>query len=157
MKIKDILEKKGPSVITIGPQRTVRDAIQLLCAHRIGALVVKAEAGDIVGIVTERDVLRQCGDRCPRAAEPNRLEDSLCAELVKDVMTKSVIIGMSEDSLDYVMGIMTKNRIRHLPVLQDGELIGIVSIGDVVNAHLRESNYENRMLKDYIQGVATVE
>lgn len=157
MRIKDILDKKGSSVITIGPQRTVRDAIQMLCTHRIGALVVKAEAGEIVGIVTERDVLRECGERCPRAGEPTRLEELLCPELVKDVMTKSVIIGMSEDSLDYVMGIMTKNRIRHLPVLQDGELIGIVSIGDVVNAHLRETTYENRMLKDYIQGVTTVE
>jgi CBS domain-containing protein len=156
MKIKDILDKKGSSVITIGPQQTVRDAIQMLCTHRIGALVVKAETGEIVGIVTERDVLRECGERCPRMAERARPDESLCPELVKDIMTKAVIIGMSEDSLDYVMGIMTKNRIRHLPVLEDGKLIGIVSIGDVVNAHLRETTYENRMLKDYIQGVTTV-
>lgn len=96
MRIKDILDKKGSSVITIGPQRTVRDAIQMLCAHRIGALVVQAEAGEIVGIVTERDVLRECGERCPRATAPARPEESLCQELVQDVMTKSVIIGMSE-------------------------------------------------------------
>ena len=157
MRIKDILDKKGSAVITIGPQRTVRDAIQMLCAHRIGALVVQTEAGEIVGIVTERDVLRECGERCPHAAAPARAEDSLCQELVQDIMTKSVIIGMSADSLDYVMGIMTKNRIRHLPVVEDGKLIGIVSIGDVVSAHLRETTYENRMLKDYVQGVTTVE
>jgi CBS domain-containing protein len=157
MRIKDILDKKGSSVITIGPQRTVRDAIQMLCKHRIGALVVTAEACEIVGIVTERDVLRQCGEHCTRMAGPARPEESLCPELVEDIMTKSVVIGLSEDSLDYVMGIMTKNRIRHLPVLEDDKLIGIVSIGDVVNAHLRETTYENRMLTDYIHGVATPE
>ena len=68
-----------------------------------------------------------------------------------------MVIGLATDNLDYVMGVMTQNRIRHLPVLDDGQLIGIVSIGDVVNAHLRETTYENRMLKDYIQGVPTPE
>jgi CBS domain-containing protein len=68
-------------------------------------------------------------------------------------MTKDLIIGVPDDSLDYVMGIMTKNRIRHLPVMDGKKLVGIVSIGDVVNAHLEETEFENRMLKDYIHGV----
>ena len=157
MKIKDILEKKGSSVITIGPQRTVREAIQTLCMNRIGALVVTTKTGEIVGIVTQRDVLRECGERCPQTAAPAHPAETLCPELVQNIMTKSVVIGVSEDSLDYVMGIMTKNKIRHLPVLEDGKLIGIVSIGDVVSAHLRETTYEKRMLLDYIQGVPTVE
>ncbi len=67
-------------------------------------------------------------------------------------MTKEVIIGVPDDDLDYVMGIMTKNRIRHLPVLDAGKLVGIISIGDVVNAHLNETKFENRLLKDYIHG-----
>jgi CBS domain-containing protein len=157
MKIKDILDKKGSTVITIGPQRTAHDAIRVLCANRIGALVVTGEAGEIIGIVTERDVLHECGDRCSLMVEPARPETPFCPTLVQDIMTKSVIIGLASDSLDYVMGVMTQNRIRHLPVLEDNQLIGIVSIGDVVNAHLRETTYENRTLKDYIQGVATAE
>jgi len=67
-------------------------------------------------------------------------------------MTKDLVIGVLDDGLDYVMGIMTKNRIRHLPVLDGESLAGIISIGDVVNAHLKETEFENRMLKEYIQG-----
>jgi CBS domain-containing protein len=72
---------------------------------------------------------------------------------VGDVMTRSVVIGVPEDTIEYVMGIMTHNRIRHLPVLEEERLVGIVSIGDVVNAQLRETEFENRLLKDYIHGV----
>ncbi len=67
-------------------------------------------------------------------------------------MTKDLIIGVPDDGLNYVMGVMTKNKIRHLPILEEGRLAGIISIGDVVNAHVEESDYENRLLKDYIQG-----
>jgi CBS domain-containing protein len=67
-------------------------------------------------------------------------------------MTKDVVIGVPDDDLNYVMAVMTKNKIRHLPILEEGELAGIISIGDVVNAHVEESDYENRLLKDYIQG-----
>jgi signal-transduction protein with cAMP-binding, CBS, and nucleotidyltransferase domain len=73
--------------------------------------------------------------------------------LVKDVMTKHLIVGVPDDDLSYVMGIMTKNKIRHLPIMDGGELAGIISIGDVVNAHVVETTFENRMLKDYIHGV----
>jgi CBS domain-containing protein len=76
-----------------------------------------------------------------------------CPSLVREVMTKDLIVGVPDDSLDYVMGVMTKNRIRHLPVMDGKKLVGIVSIGDVVNAHLEETEFENRMLKDYIHGV----
>jgi CBS domain-containing protein len=68
-------------------------------------------------------------------------------------MTADIIIGVPEDDLNYVMGIMTKNRIRHLPVLEQGKLTGIISIGDVVNAHVEEAEFENRVLQDYIHGV----
>ncbi len=68
-------------------------------------------------------------------------------------MTEHLIIGVPDDDLTYVMGIMTKNRIRHLPIIDEGALVGVVSIGDVVNAHVEEAEFENRMLKDYIHGV----
>ena len=143
MKIKEILRRKGATVHTITPDSTVQDAITLLVKHNIGGLIVREKGGGIVGIITERDILRQC------ASETHDPEGTL----VSDAMTKELIIGVPDDDLTYVMGIMTKNRIRHLPVLNGEELEGIISIGDVVNAHLRETEFENRLLKDYIHGI----
>ena len=153
MRIKDILREKGTDVVTIDAGRTVHDAICTLNEHGIGSLIVTGEGGDIAGIITERDVLRECGERCVRLEEPPAREETACASLVRDVMSKDVIIGVPDDGLDYVMGIMTKNRIRHLPILDDGKLVGIISIGDVVNAHSKETEFENRLLKDYIHGI----
>ena len=143
MKIKEILKRKGDHVHSIGPDETLKDAMSRLVEHNIGSLMVKAPEGEILGIITERDILRQCaaGKKGPDGIR------------VSDVMTKDLIIGLPDDDLNYVMGIMTKNRIRHLPVMDGDELEGIISIGDVVNAHLREAEFENRMLKDYIHGV----
>ena len=152
MKIKDILHEKGNDVVTIEPNGTVQEAISRLNEHGIGALIVTGERGETSGIITERDILRVCGDRCIALSEPSLLEETSCPSLVQDVMTKDLIIGVPDDDLDYVMGIMTKNRIRHLPVMDGKKLVGIISIGDVVNAHLAESEFENRMLKDYIHG-----
>lgn len=153
MRVKGILAHKGSDVVTIEQQRTVHDAICTLNKHGIGAVIVTGEAGGIAGILTERDVLQECGKRCVRLDRPGDPEKAGCPAMVDDVMTKEVIIGVPEDDLDYVMGIMTKNRIRHLPIVEDGELAGIISIGDVVNAHLGETEFENRLLRDYIHGV----
>ncbi len=143
MKILDILREKGTDVLTIGPERTVHHAMRTLVEHNIGSLVVRGQGGEIVGIITERDILREC------AKGPGRLQE----RVVRDAMTSDLIIGVPGDNLDYVMGIMTKNRIRHLPIMDDENLRGIISIGDVVNALRREIEFENRMLKDYIHGV----
>ena len=143
MRIKEILRRKGSDVVTIGPEAALHEAIQSLVEHKIGGLVVTASNGTVVGIITERDILRESAERC----------DKLKVTSVAEAMTRDVIIGVPDDSLDYVMGVMTKNRIRHLPVLDEMGLVGIVSIGDVVNAHLQKTEFENRMLKDYIHGV----
>jgi uncharacterized protein len=143
MKIRDILRIKGHDVITVGPEQPVLTAVRILAEHRIGALVVR-DQGEIVGIISERDVLNLA------AGDPARLEDTLVAE----IMTSNVIVGVPEDDLDYVMNIMTQNRIRHLPIMEGERLVGLVSIGDVVNAVRRAVESENRHLKDYIQGVA---
>ena len=152
MRIKDILREKGTDVVTIGTGMTVHDAICKLNKHGIGSLIVTVEGGGIAGIITERDILRECGERCVRLKGPPAPGEKTCASVVGDVMTKDVVIGVPDDDIDYVMGIMTKNRIRHLPILDDGKLAGIISIGDVVNAHLKETKFENRMLKDYMYG-----
>jgi CBS domain-containing protein len=143
MRVSDILRKKGSEVVTIDPHHTVHDAIRSLVRNNIGALLVTDPDGRLVGIFTERDILREA------ALHSDRLEETV----VGDVMTRNVVIGVPEDPIEYVMGIMTQNRIRHLPVMDGEELAGIVSIGDVVNAHVQETEFENRLLKDYIHGV----
>ena len=143
MRIKDILKRKGDHVHSIGPSETLKEAMSRLVEHNIGSLMVQDSSGEILGIITERDILRHCA---VGKAWPDDIR-------VKNVMSTDLIIGLPDDELNYVMGIMTKNRIRHLPVMDGDELQGIISIGDVVNAHLREAEFENRMLRDYIHGM----
>lgn len=141
MKIRDVLRTKGSEVIQIEPGRSVIDAVRRLSEHRIGALVVTLE-GQIEGVISERDVMNLMADR----------PDALAVTTVGDIMTTDVIVGVPTDDLDYVMNIMTNNKIRHLPIVDDGGLAGILSIGDVVNEVRRSVETENRHLRDYIQG-----
>lgn len=143
MRIRDILRTKGDEVITVGPDQPVLAAVRILSEHRIGALLVR-RGESLLGILSERDVLNLA------AGDPARLHDTL----VEDVMTRDLVIAEPDDSLDYAMKVMTQNRIRHLPIVVQGELLGIVSIGDVVNHVRRDVEAENRYLKDYIHGIA---
>jgi len=147
MKIKDILLDKGSNVITIGADRTIHAAIVELNHHGFGALIVTGQNNEVTGIVTERDILKCCGETCSK--NPST-EHSPCLILVQDIMTKDVVIGVPDDDLNYVMNVMTKHHIRHLPILDDGVLAGIISISDLVNAHLEENVFESRTLKGYI-------
>lgn len=144
MHIREIISSKGAFVVTVDPDRMVLDAMKVLVEHGIGAVVV-VEGDEIVGIMSERDVLR-LGAASPASLETTR---------VGDVMTRDLIVAVPDDDLDYAMQVMTKNRIRHLPVVDGGRLFGILSIGDVVNAARRSVESENRHLRDYIQGIAT--
>lgn len=144
MNVSDILRTKGSAVTTIPPGSTVAEAIGLLVQHRIGALVV-VDGGDIQGIISERDVLRLTHED---AAQLRTLP-------VRDAMTRELVIGETGDGIEYVMEILTKNRIRHLPIVEDGRLVGILSIGDVVNALRSGLEAENRYLRDYVQGVVS--
>lgn len=141
MKIRDILRTKGTDVVLVSPRETVLAAMRILVRHNIGSVVVE-EGGEIRGILTERDVLR-LGSRDP---------ELLSTTLVGEAMTEDLVVGLPEDDIHYAMAIMTKNRIRHLPVVEDGRLRGIISIGDLVNACRQEAEVENRYLRDYIQG-----
>lgn len=142
MKVRDILAIKGSHVQTIDPDRTVLDAVGLLVEHRIGALLVRDPRGRVAGIISERDVLRLCRDR---SAELGRLR-------VRDVMTRDLVICVPDDEIDYAMGIVTKNRVRHLPVMEGERVAGMISIGDLVKASLEAAEYENRYLREYIEG-----
>lgn len=143
MRIRDILRKKGHDVVTASAGETVLDAVERLVEHNIGAVVV-VEGDEVAGILSERDVLQLTA----------RAADALSDTTVGEIMSTDLVIGVEDDDLDYVMEIMTRNRVRHLPILRDGTLRGILSIGDVVNACRREVEAENRHLKDYIRGVS---
>ena len=142
MRLRDILRVKGTQVYTVRPDQTVQDAVAILMEHRVGGLLVQDAQGNAIGIITERDVLRECLHRSDRLAQIP----------VREAMTKDLIIGLPDDEIGYTMGVMTKNRIRHLPVMDAGRVTGMISIGDVVKATLDETEYENRYLKEYIQG-----
>jgi CBS domain-containing protein len=145
MKVKEILEKKGTNVWTISEDATVKDVLGELVSHKIGALVVTDAKGEIAGIISERDIIRECF-RNHQTVEKRR---------VSEVMTAKLIVGSPEDDLDYIMGIMTQNKIRHVPIVLDRKLAGMISIGDVVKAQLHDFEYENRYLKDYMFGRAS--
>ena len=124
MKVRDILRHKGTVVITTTPETSLYDALGTLVNYRVGALVVMNSEDKTVGIITERDVLRVC------ATHSSDLDHNTVAAH----MTTQLIIGVPEDEVGYVMGIMTNNRIRHLPIMEGERLKGIVSIGDLVKA-----------------------
>ena len=142
MKIKNILKNKGSEVITIREDATVFDAISTLVQNNIGAVIVTDEGGKVVGIVSERDILR---------ASFKDLE-GYGNRPVKEIMTRDLLVGEPEDDLEYVETIMTQNRIRHFPIFSDKKMVGIISVGDVIKHQLSDVSYENRHLKDYIQG-----
>jgi len=143
MNVQDILARKTSNAVrTIAADRTVEEAVAQLVEHNIGSLIVM-EGGRPAGIVTERDILKCCANGMGATARTP----------VADVMTRDLIVGEAGDSVDYVMGIMTRNRIRHLPIFDKGQgILGMVSIGDVVESQLHETKYENRHLKQYISG-----
>ena len=139
MKIRTILATKGMKVITIQPDRTVQEAVGLLAQHNIGAMVVTEKDGHPVGVISERDIVRALV----------RGEDVL-TKTVDQVMTKTVISALPQDDIQSVMQTMTDKRFRHLPVVEEGELSGIVSIGDVIKALLAEYRGEIDTLQTQI-------
>ncbi|MCK5438913.1 MAG: CBS domain-containing protein [Gemmatimonadetes bacterium] len=142
MNVQTILDQKDtPNVVTIEPERALQDAVERLVEHNIGSLVVVDASGKPVGIITERDILKTCANGC----------EKLATTKVADAMTADLIVGETGDAIDYVMGIMTKNRIRHLPIVTEDGLCGMVSIGDVVKVQRQETEYENRHLREYIE------
>lgn len=139
MKLYEILAQKGNHVLSIEPDATLADMVERLVANNCGSLVVLS-AGEMVGIITERDTLRSY------VATKQPLEQLF----VRDFMTKEVVTGRPEDDVGDTMGLLTRRRIRHLPVLEDGKLVGMISIGDVVKALHDQLSVENHFMKNYI-------
>ena len=127
MKVKDVLAEKGTHVVTINQEATVYEALQTFAANRVGSLLALDDKSGIVGIIGARDALMAVMKAC----------DEIKNTKVKEIMTKNIIIGALEDELDKVEVIMTENRVRHLPIIEEQKLAGIVSLGDVVKAQLK--------------------
>jgi len=145
MKISQILATKSTGTITIGPDAKVAELLSLLAEHRIGAVVVSADGAHIDGIVSERDVVRAM------AADPDAgATGGVRPKPVSAIMTADVRTLGPDDTVDDAMHVMTTSRIRHLPVIDAGELVGIVSIGDVVKARLATLEDERAALMDYV-------
>jgi CBS domain-containing protein len=142
MRIRDVLRVKGARVVTITPDTDVQRLLGVLAEHRIGAVVVSANGSTVDGIVSERDIVRALADRGP----------NIISEPVTAIYTAEVHTVTDDAQLDDLMRIMTERRVRHLPVVRDGDLIGIVSIGDVVKYRIDELETERSALSNYISG-----
>lgn len=140
MRIADLLRKKGTAVATVTPETTVSTLLAGLAEKNVGAMVVVAPDGSIAGIVSERDVVRRLNDHGP----------SLLDGPVADIMTTLVASCGPEDSVDQLSVLMTERRIRHVPVLAEGRLAGIISIGDVVKNRMEELEKSQEQLEAYI-------
>lgn len=140
LKVKDLLKDKGLEVIAVDSGATVDTAIKKMIERNIGAILVM-EDNSCVGLFTERDVLKCWTDH-----------SSVDTVAIKDVMSKDLLVIEPEDDLDYAMTIMTNKKIRHLPVVDKGRLVGLVSMRDVVKYHIGNLEAEVHYLKDYIRG-----
>lgn len=144
MNIKSILATKGVNIVTIRPEQSIREAIALLAKYNIGALVAVDDNNRPVGILSERDITRRLAK-----------DENIFSLAVYELMTKNVITALPQDDLKSVANTMTEKRIRHLPVVERSQLIGIISIGDVVKAQRDQYKGEVDTLQTQILGETT--
>jgi CBS domain-containing protein len=140
MRIRDVLSSKASGeVITIEPDATVRDLLRILAEHNVGALIVSTDGSSVDGIVSERDVVRRLNE-----------DEGVLGAPVSQIMTSEVATCEITDEVNKLMALMTERRIRHVPVVTDGALTGIISIGDVVKAAMDQLQFERDQLDDYV-------
>jgi CBS domain-containing protein len=139
VRISDVLKNKGAGVLTVAQDTTVSDLLTGLVTRNVGAMVVTSPEGP-VGIVSERDVLRKL----------HEYGAAVLGRSVADIMTPELITCTPDDLVDSLSGLMTTNRVRHVPVMSDGQLVGIVSIGDVVKTRMEELQLQQQQLEAYI-------
>jgi CBS domain-containing protein len=140
MTVRAILSMKGREVTTAAPEETLLEAAKKLASQRIGSLVITGVGNKVAGIISERDIVRAVSER----------GEAALTEPVREFMTKSVVTCMEDDTMNVLMTRMTAGRFRHLPVVEDGQLAGIISIGDVVKFRVAEMERESEALKQYI-------
>lgn len=140
MNVASILKVKGKSVATARPDETVEAVAQKLAARKIGAIVIVGDGGHVNGIISERDIIRAISSNGASALTLP----------VGDIMTKNVMSCHEASTLEQMMAVMTQGRFRHVPVIEDGSLVGIISIGDVVKHHIAEVEMEVTAMRDYL-------
>jgi CBS domain-containing protein len=140
MNVAAILKQKGRAVTTAQPTVTLLEVANKLAAKRIGAIVVVGARGEVAGILSERDIIRALAEAGPECL----------SRPVKETMTRQVVSCQETDTLEELMAMMTARRFRHLPVVTDGSLVGIISIGDVVKHHIAEVEMEATAMREYI-------
>lgn len=141
MTVREILSRKGSDVVTADPNATLSDAVQLLAARRIGAVVITGADRRIVGILSERDIVRTLAEKGAQALE----------QPIAEVMTRKVITCGVGDTVPEIMERMTVGKFRHVPVVEQGRLTGIISIGDVVKSRVHQMEQESAALQEYIR------
>ncbi len=140
MNVEQLLGGKGHDVVSVQPHRTLAEAIGILSERRIGAVVVMGADGTLIGILSERDIIRILGESGAAALESP----------VSRAMTSKVVTCRNQTSVDELMEIMTTGRFRHVPVVENGRVVGIVSIGDVVKHRVAAIEAESQAMRDYI-------
>lgn len=142
MRVSDVLTSKGSgTVYTIRPEATMNDLLDMLAEHNVGALVVSHDGSSMLGIVSERDVVRKLRG----FDEPSQVT-------VEEIMTTDVQVCAPDDSFETLMTIMTEHRVRHVPVLDEGSLVGVLSIGDAVKQRMDQLEFERDQLNNYVSG-----
>lgn len=140
MQVSVLLQTKGTEVVTVRPEATIAEVAIVLAEHRIGAVVVTADGRSIDGVLSERDIVRALA----------RLDDRMLAATAHSLMTAEVVTCQPDTTVEELMTTMTDRRIRHVPVIVDGQLSGLVSIGDVVKHHIATLEQESQAIHDYI-------
>ncbi|MEK8015295.1 MAG: CBS domain-containing protein [Candidatus Parabeggiatoa sp.] len=140
MKLKEILAQKQSAIISFEASKSVQDATKEMYEKRIGALLLKSETGKFVGILTDRDILRFYAEEL---GEANKVK-------VSEIMTEDFFVETLDSTSDRAESVMTEKRVRHLPIVEGAQVVGIISIGDLVKAKLQETAVEAKSLRDYI-------
>lgn len=142
MQVKEILKNKDIEIITTTPSNDILTAMELLISKKISCLPVIDNDYCLIGIISDKDIFK--------AIHKNR--NTFAKLTVNELMSTELIVGLEDDKVDYISGLMTNNRIRHIPIVENDKLVGLVSIGDVVKAKQEHMEIENRYLKQYIDG-----
>lgn len=145
MLVKDILQSKGREVVTTTTDTAIETAMGILIKRRISCLPVVDQKGKLIGIVSDKDIFRKLYETQGSGMDVH----------IGEIMTTELIVGVPDDTLGYIAGIMTQNRIRHIPIIEkrDGdELVGLLSVGDIVKTQMEDMKIENRYLREYIAG-----
>lgn len=142
MKVNEILIEKNRQVITVLPEATLQQAMKLLISNKISSLPVNNNDDELIGIISDKDIFVSLYSDVTHITK----------QTVADIMSTNLIVGVETDDLNYIAGLMTNNKIRHIPIVEGQKIIGMVSVGDLVKAQLTDIKIENRYLKNYITG-----